>query len=189
MGLFDFRPILMTNMPDKHALRRALLAERQAIDGEVRRRRDETIGERVLARFRSQPVRSLGVYWPIRNEPDLRPIYPQLAALGMQLALPVVLERAAPLGFAVWTPGEPLAKDALGLAVPAKVVEIRPEALLIPCLGFNAHKVRLGYGGGFYDRTLAAVPRPLAVGVAYANALVEFEADAHDIALDAVITD
>ncbi|MFI4940954.1 MAG: 5-formyltetrahydrofolate cyclo-ligase, partial [Burkholderiales bacterium] len=118
----------------------------------------------------------------------------ELAKRGVQLALPVVVNADAPLLFAKWTPGDALAPDARGL--PMKVpmpapphVMVHPEALLIPCVGFNRQRIRLGYGGGLYDRTLAAVPRPLAIGIAYSSALETFSAAPHDIALDAMVTE
>jgi 5-formyltetrahydrofolate cyclo-ligase len=175
--------------PDKTALRRALLADRQAIPPEVRRGWDVSIEAQVIAYLIDHPVRMLGVYWPIRGEPDLRPAYAKLVASGIQLALPVVIDHGLPLGFARWTPGDPLVKDALGVSIPATVVHVEPDALLIPCVGFNAANVRLGYGGGFYDRTLAACPRPLTLGVAYRCSAAEFEGDPHDVALDLVITE
>jgi 5,10-methenyltetrahydrofolate synthetase len=83
-----------------------------------------------------------------------------------------------------------MVKDAYGVMVPQDVSEIvTPDALLVPCVGFNAANYRLGYGGGFYDRTLAVSSRPLAVGIAYACCRAEFTGDVHDIALDDVITE
>ncbi len=102
----------------------------------------------------------------------------------------MVVERDAPLGFAEWLPGEPTVTDRLGVAVPAELRMVeRPPALLVPCLGFNALGYRVGYGGGFYDRTLAPEPRPATVGIAYGCQRVEFAGDAHDIPLDGVITE
>jgi 5-formyltetrahydrofolate cyclo-ligase len=71
---------------------------------------------------------------------------------------------------------------------PPQVI-VQPQALLIPCVGFNRQRMRLGYGGGYYDRTLAASPRPLAIGIAYRGSLATFAADPYDIALDAIITE
>ena len=113
-----------------------------------------------------------------------------LAARGVHLCLPVVVDKDSALEFRAWRPGDPLEKDGMGTLVPpAGTTVVQPQALLIPCLGVNAAGCRLGYGGGFYDRTLAASPRPLAVGVCHGFGRVEFEAQAHDIALDSVIFD
>lgn len=80
--------------------------------------------------------------------------------------------------------------DPLGVSIPRELRTVaRPPALLVPCLGFNAQGYRLGYGGGFYDRTLAPAPRPLTLGIAYACQLAQFEADVHDVPLDQVITE
>jgi 5-formyltetrahydrofolate cyclo-ligase len=181
-------------MPDttsiKSGLRRQLLANRHAIAAEVRQAWDNAIGERVLAWWRANTAVTLGIYWPIRDEPDLRPVYDELARQGVQLALPVVVERDAPLHFAAWKPGDGLVRDAHGVPVPQQAsTPLHPDALLVPCVGFNADHIRLGYGGGFYDRTLAVNSRPLAVGIAYAGSLVDFPSESHDIPLDDVITE
>jgi 5,10-methenyltetrahydrofolate synthetase len=91
-------------------------------------------------------------------------------ALGARLLLPVVVQKDAALEFAEWRIGEAMVKDAMGVAVPAelRLQAAYPPALLVPCLGFNPQGYRLGYGGGFYDRTLARhEPRPQTLGIAY----------------------
>ena len=179
--------------PDKAQLRRALLATRQAIDPAHRRDWDAELGKRVIAWASgwglAYPDGTLGVYWPIRGEPDLQPAYAELTARGMRLALPVVIDVDSPLRFVGWSPGEAMVKDGFGVAIPASYVTVIPQALLIPCVGFNRNKIRLGYGSGFYDRTLAPLARPQTVGIAYSCALAEFDGAAHDIALDTVITE
>ncbi|RJF97597.1 5-formyltetrahydrofolate cyclo-ligase [Noviherbaspirillum saxi] len=175
--------------PTKTILRQELLADRQAIVPEVRRQSDRSIGERLIAWLDSHPVAVLGVYWPIRGEPDLRDAYGIIAARGVQLALPVVVEKNTALRFLRWTPGDSMRKDSYGVAIPACEIDMTPQTVLVPCIGFNHMRYRLGYGGGFYDRTLAGIPRPAAIGIAYASALATFSPDAHDIALDAVITE
>lgn len=183
----------ISNVPaqqGKTLLRQSLKALRQAIDPATRQAWDECIGAQVLAWWQAHPHAVLGVYWPLAGEPDLHPAYAQLAQAGVRLALPVVIERDAPLGFAEWIPGEATVADRLGVAVPAELRMVaRPPALLVPCLGFNAQGYRVGYGGGFYDRTLAPEPRPCTVGIAYGCQLVAFVGDAHDVPLDRVITE
>ncbi|HJV75415.1 MAG TPA: 5-formyltetrahydrofolate cyclo-ligase [Noviherbaspirillum sp.] len=177
------------NISNKSALRRMLLADRQAIAPEVRKRWDDEIASRLITWWESHRLETLGIYWPIRGEPDLREAYKELANREVQLALPVVVSKDAPLKFLAWKPGDAMLQDAFGVAIPASGVEVIPAALLIPCLGFNKLYFRLGYGGGFYDRTLALSPRPLTVGVGYSQGLAAFDADSHDVALDAVITE
>jgi 5-formyltetrahydrofolate cyclo-ligase len=175
---------------DKAELRRVLLDQRQAIPDEVRAVWNALIGTRVLSWWNANPVGVLGVYWPIRREPDLRDTYEMLAAHGVRLALPAVAAADAPLEFLAWEPGAKLEKDRFGVMVPAEGAQVvEPEALLVPCVGFNGGRMRLGYGGGFYDRTLAGSRRPLALGIAYACCRADFPGEAHDIALDEVITE
>ncbi len=183
----------METMTDKTALRKSLALLRADIDASQKAQWDAAIGAGVLSWWRATmgaAAGPLGVYWPLRGEPDLSVAYAEMAAGGVRLALPVVLERNAALGFAEWVPGEAMLRDTMGVAVPAllRMVE-RPPVLLIPCLGFNAQRYRLGYGGGYYDRTLEAAPRPLTVGVAYARQQVAFASAPHDVALDLIITE
>ncbi len=183
----------METMVDKAALRKALMQARAQVEPQQKAQYDAAIGTALMAWWRALGMAapaSIGVYWPLRGEPDLSAAYAELAAGGVRLALPVVLERDAALGFAQWTPGEAMLADRMGVAVPAllRLVE-RPPALLIPCLGFNAQRYRLGYGGGYYDRTLEAMPRPLTVGVAYACQQAAFASAPHDVALDLVLTE
>ena len=152
--------------------------------------RKALIGQQLLAWWRAQSARAIGVYWPLRGEPDLSSAYAELARAGAQLLLPVVLGPNRALGFSHWTPGEAMHKDGMGVAVPANLrMAERPPLLLVPCLGFNRANYRLGYGGGYYDRTLESLPRPRTVGVAYACCEADFASAPHDVALDLVLTE
>ncbi|RXZ36516.1 5-formyltetrahydrofolate cyclo-ligase [Oxalobacteraceae bacterium CAVE-383] len=181
----------------KTLLRERLLRIRRELAPADRDAAAGAIEKAVIGWWQARRPASLGVYWPIRGEPDLRPLYAVLQAHGVQLALPVVHDpehagdagRAQPLRFLAWTPGEQLLTDRFGAAAPARQRPLAPSALLIPCVGFNAQRVRLGYGGGFYDRLLAQTPRPLTLGVAYDCAEVGFNGEAHDIAMDAIVTE
>lgn len=182
-------PHTISTKSAKEILRRKLLADRQGITAEVRATWNSILCTRLVAWWEEHRIGTLGVYWPIRGEPDLRAAYDILSARGVRLALPEVVENDAPLVFIEWKPGDAMTKDGFGVAIPAEGAEVRPEALLIPCVGFNAQGFRLGYGGGFYDRTLAVKPHPLAIGIAYSCAKSEFDADAHDMPLNAIITE
>ncbi|MDM5175911.1 5-formyltetrahydrofolate cyclo-ligase [Massilia sp. DJPM01] len=178
---------------DKAALRTMLKAARRALDPVQKAQRDAAIGARVLAWWRGRAAGEaalLGVYWPLRGEPDLHPLYAELARSGVRLALPLVVAPDTALAFVEWVPGEDMLSDRMGVAVPAvrRVLE-RPPVLLVPCLGFTAERYRLGYGGGYYDRTLEALPRPYTVGIAYAGDQVAFAGAQHDVALDLLITE
>ena len=175
----------------KTDLRKQLLAARRALDASTRAAWDLAIGEQVIAWWQAARPAALGVYWPLRDEPDLQPAYAQLERLGARLLLPVVVEKHAALEFAEWRIGEDMVKDAMGVAVPAdlRLQQAYPPALLVPCLGFSPQGYRLGYGGGFYDRTLARSPRPQTLGIAYQCLQVRFDGDGHDVALDRILTE
>ncbi|HWK46094.1 MAG TPA: 5-formyltetrahydrofolate cyclo-ligase [Stellaceae bacterium] len=133
-------------------------------------------------------------YWPMRTELDCRPLLHGLAAAGRGLALPVVLSPAMPLGFRRWQPGVALVPGGFGTLVPPPEAEtVEPDVLLVPLLAFDRQGRRLGYGGGFYDRTLAALRRHrpvVALGVAYAmQEMPDLPSDALDQPLDAVVTE
>ena len=180
----------MENMQNKQELRPALLALRNALDPLQKKQSDRQIAIGLLNWWESALPMTVGVYSPMRGEPELQQAYAALHARGVQLALPIVVTDNAPLKFVRWTPGEPLERDRFGAETPPlSNPEVWPQALVIPCLGFNEGRFRLGYGGGFYDRTLASVPRPYTVGVSYAFGEAEFSADTFDVALDRIITE
>ncbi|MFD2365293.1 5-formyltetrahydrofolate cyclo-ligase [Pseudoduganella sp. GCM10020061] len=175
---------------DKAELRREMSARRRALEPAVKARYDAAICARLVQWWQGAQPRSVAVYWPLKGEPDIGPACAQLQALGVQLVLPVVVARDAALAFAEWTPGEEMIKDEMGVAIPAHArMAPQPEAVVIPCLGYNEGRFRLGYGGGYYDRTLEATPRPMTVGVAYSFSKVEFDSAEHDVALDVIITE
>lgn len=177
-------------LQEKSSLRKALLAARRALPEASRSSWDAAIAQRLLAWCSDENISELAVYWPLHGEPDLHATYAQLAARGVALSLPVVLEKQAPLAFAAWTPGEAMVKDGMGVAVPAELrLRSAPPVLLVPCLGFNAERYRLGYGGGYYDRTLEHAPRPLTLGIAYGCQQAQFASGAYDIALDHILTE
>lgn len=188
-------PALHTDAPDpaalaKQALRQALKQARSAVDPATRVQWDAAIGAQLLAWWRLRQFPAIGVYWPLAGEPDLRAAYAELADAGVRLALPVVLARDQALAFAEWTPGEALAKDLMGMTVPARLRMMeRPPALVIPCLGFSDEGYRVGYGGGYYDLTLAESSRPATVGVAYSGQRAVFSPAPYDVALDVIFTE
>jgi 5,10-methenyltetrahydrofolate synthetase len=106
-------------------------------------------------------------YWPIRGELDLRPWLGRAVARGVQVALPVVVGRDAPLVFRVWTPGTPMTRGAWNIPVPAEGAEVTPDVVLAPLVGVDRAGYRLGNGGGYFDRTLAAISPREIVGVGH----------------------
>ncbi len=152
------------------------------------------VAAHVSALVRGLPaVRRVAGYMPIRSELDPLPTMTALAAAGVVLCLPVVTGRAQPLAFRDWAPGAALEPGAFGVPVPADGAPVVPDALLVPMLAFDARGHRLGYGGGFYDRTIAALragPGVLALGLAFAAQEVAALPDAGtDMVLDAIATE
>ena len=124
------------------------------------------------------PAASVAGYWPIGNEIDPRPAMIVLHDRGHRLALPVIDDRALPLTFRAWQPGDLLEASALGTSVPRNdAPELAPRVLLVPALAVDRRGFRLGYGGGYYDRTLArlraATAKPLAIAVCFSCQMVD----------------
>ncbi|MCC7016821.1 MAG: 5-formyltetrahydrofolate cyclo-ligase [Rhodospirillales bacterium] len=176
----------------RKAERARLIGERLAIPIDVRRRD----GERIAANLEDAvgDVRGLIVsaYWPFRGEPDLRGFLERVGARGGRTALPVVVARGEPLLFRLWAKGEPLERGVWNIPVPAKDAQpVVPDVVIAPVVGFDPGCYRLGYGGGFFDRTLAVMPkRPRILGVGYKRAAIAtIYPQPHDIPMDAIVTE
>lgn len=139
----------------------------------------------------TRPPATLAVCWPVRGEFDPRPLAGRLAAQGWTLSMPVVVVPAAPMAFHRWTPGDPLVPGVHGIPVPASAQPARPDVVLVPLVAFDDRCYRLGYGGGYFDRTLAALtPRPETVGVGFELGRVDsILPEAHDLPLDRIVTE
>ncbi|MBL8336475.1 MAG: 5-formyltetrahydrofolate cyclo-ligase [Rhodoferax sp.] len=177
--------------PGRRALRTALLERRQAVAAGVRRAWDARITEHLLRAFPIRAPLVVGFYWPMRAEFDPRPAIRAWRQAGAQAALPVVLAKGQALEFRAWWPGAPTRKAVFDLPEPQGTPVLRPDVLLMPPLGFDAAGYRLGYGGGFYDITLATMdPQPLKVGVGYElSRLDSIDPLPHDVPMDIVITE
>lgn len=126
----------------------------------------------VLARLKSDfsriRTRRIGLYWPHRQEVSLFPLATLILNDGGSVSLPVVLDGGQPLQFRNWKPGDPLSMDLYKVPFPRDGPTLRPDILMVPLVGFDEANYRLGYGGGSYDRTIAAAqPRPLTIGVGF----------------------
>lgn len=131
-------------------------------------------------------------YWPIKGEPDLRPLMAELHAGGVTVALPLVEAKSAPLVFRRWTPQTRMVRGLWNIPVPPpEAPMLLPDIVLAPLVGWDGAGYRLGYGGGYFDRTLAAImPTPVAIGVGFAAArLATIYPQPHDIRLDAIVTE
>lgn len=173
----------------RSALRARLLAARAALPD--REQRADALANRVGRWLNTMPLARLGFFWPIRGEPDLAPMVARWLAAdrARRAALPVV--QGEVLQFAPWAPGAPLQPGRYGIPVPATQTRMTPQLLLVPCVGFDPARYRLGYGGGFYDRTLATLPlRPVTVGVSFECGRVpSIGPQPHDVKLDLVISE
>jgi 5-formyltetrahydrofolate cyclo-ligase len=175
----------------RRAMRAALLASRAALDPRARRARGERAIERLLAEVDLRSYRALGVYWPIRGEIDALDVARRHIDAGGIAAVPVVTEKNAPVEFWRWEPGMKMRRGFWNIPVPATRELVRPEALLIPLVGYDAAGFRLGYGGGYYDRTLAALaPVPLRVGLGYVESeMATIHPQSHDVPMSLIVTD
>lgn len=134
----------------------------------------------------------LSLYWPIKGEPDLRPLMRILHDSGVTIALPLVETKAAPLVFRHWTPETKMVRGDWNIPVPpADAPVLTPQIALAPLVGWDNAGYRLGYGGGYFDRTLAALqPRPFVIGIGYGTAqLATIFPQPHDIAMDVIVTE
>lgn len=146
----------------------------------------------IAGHLRALPQPQVAAFcWPIEQEPDVRAAIAHWCATGSRAALPVVVAPASPLAFRAWTPATPLTPDRYGIPTPAAGDWLQPDLLLLPLNAFDGAGYRLGYGGGFFDRTLAALkPRPVAVGVGFEiNRVDSIEPEAHDERLDWIVTE
>ena len=180
--------------PDRAALRGKLVAARLALPDRLER---AVALQSVLRTWLvSRRETSIGAYWPIKGEFDPLPAlyrWSEGAPEGVvrHIGLPVADRESGQLRFHVWYPGCPMELDAYDIPKPKDTEEFAPALLVVPCLGFGPGGVRLGYGGGFFDRTLAGVsPRPVTVGVSYTHGFLPFlRAGPLDWPLDAMLTE
>jgi 5,10-methenyltetrahydrofolate synthetase len=170
--------------------RAELLAAREQLPLEERRAHDERITAFVLEAFPFLAGKVLGLYWPFKGEVDPRVAAHRLRTRGTVTALPVVIEKRAPLEFREWHAGVETRPGVFGVPVPQSATVI-PEAVLVPPVGFDAQGYRLGYGGGYFDRTLATVkPRPIAIALAReASRIDTIQPQPYDIPMDFVVTE
>ncbi|WP_426958146.1 5-formyltetrahydrofolate cyclo-ligase [Muricoccus radiodurans] len=172
----------------KAAARGVALARRAAAarDGAA-----ESLAAHVLRHAPPPAGARVAGFWPMGEEIDIRPLLRALAERGHPLCLPRTPKRGAPLAFHHWTFGDPLVRGPFGTSQPApEAPPVTPDWLLVPLLAFDRTGRRLGYGGGYYDRTLSALPQAGRIGVAFAcQELDAVPAGPHDAPLDAVATE
>ncbi len=176
--------------PSRSQLRQHLRQLRRNIPLTSKQEWDLRIANSLRQRIHQLAPTLIGVYWPIQQEPDLQDCFRQLHNEGYQLALPIVVAKSEPLKFVAWAPDDTMDQDEFGIPIPQQREHaLQPDLLIIPCVGFNLQCYRLGYGGGFYDRTLAACPSVQSIGLAYQLLEAEFTAEKFDLPLGEIITE
>ena len=170
--------------------RERLIAWRMEMPAEQRRRWGVQIDQALRQILADRPG-ALGVYWPFRAEFDPRPVIDWAVAAGKVVALPVVVDKKGPLEYRAWRPGEPLVDGVWGIPVPERRELAHPATVLAPLVGFDSACYRLGYGGGYFDRTLAVLsPRPVAIGTGFeAQQLDTIHPQSFDVPMDLIVTE
>ncbi|WP_252509648.1 5-formyltetrahydrofolate cyclo-ligase [Thalassospira sp. TSL5-1] len=175
-------------------VRQALLAVRQdmsetarsAAQAEICRKLDAVLISRIVPK-----KACVGFYWPVQGEIDVRDVIADHVRRGGGAALPVVIARHQPMVFCRWAPGCEMTTGFAGIDIPAKLEQVVPDVILAPLVGFDQQGYRLGYGGGFFDRTLAALKtKPVVIGIGLAHAgLPSIFPHPFDVPMDILITE
>jgi 5,10-methenyltetrahydrofolate synthetase len=171
--------------------RTRLVAARAALDHATLERYRRTIDAHLERSFPGLASAKLAFCWPIKGEYDARHLVKALRERGALSALPVVVAPRTPLVFREWHPGVELAVGAMDIPYPVNSSEVTPDAVLLPMNGWDAGGYRLGYGAGFFDRTLSGLPKkPVVIGVSYEMAKMEtIHPQSWDIPVDWVVTE
>jgi 5-formyltetrahydrofolate cyclo-ligase len=175
----------------RRAERARLIAAREALDAATLERLRLCIDAHLERSFPGLAAAKLAFCWPIRGEYDARPLLRGLRSRGALTALPVVVAPKQPLVFREWHPGVALAAGPLGIPFPTDSELVTPTAVLLPVVGWDEAGYRLGYGAGFFDLTLASLPkRPLVIGVGYELARIpSIHPQSWDVLMDWVVTE
>jgi 5,10-methenyltetrahydrofolate synthetase len=170
--------------------RERLIATRLALPAEYRAVQALAISRELDRQIPVIAGTIVSVYWPIRGEPDLRPWMQAACARGLHIALPVAVAPRQPLQFREWHPDAAMARGRWNIPYPAEGAELVPTIVLAPVVGYDRAGYRLGYGGGFFDRTLAQLgPVPVVIGIGYPEAAIAtIYPQPHDIPMQRIVT-
>lgn len=175
----------------RKAERTRLVAARRRIGEAERARLEAGVIEALRALLHDMRGAAVSWYWPIRGEPDLRPLMRSAERMGLDCALPVVVQRGRPMTFRRWTQGAAMERGIWDIPVPSDGEDLAPDVILAPVVGFDRFCYRLGNGGGYFDRTLAALAKPArAIGVGYAEAeIATIYPQWHDIPMACIVNE
>ncbi|SFE78310.1 5-formyltetrahydrofolate cyclo-ligase [Nitrosomonas sp. Nm166] len=171
--------------------RKQLITAREALPADVHQQWSEAISGLLKQGLSKLQKMTIGIYWPFRGEYDPRLIAEYFIRQGASLALPEVIGKHQPLCFREWLPDTPMKEGAYGIPVPAETRAVMLDAVIIPMVGFDQQGYRLGYGSGYFDRTLATYyPQPLTIGIAFEMQRLEnLYPQPHDIAMHYIVTE
>jgi 5-formyltetrahydrofolate cyclo-ligase len=176
----------------KAALRLKAHASRAAIQNSTRAAAAKAVATHFFSAVALKPTDVVAGYWRIKDEMDCQPILIRLMDSFQPVCLPVVLGDDQPLELRLWEQGAALYEAGFGTLAPSELApHVEPDVIVMPLLGFDQHGTRLGYGGGYYDRTLERLgKRPRLVGIAFAaQELDHIPREAHDVPLDMIVTE
>jgi|LNFM01.1.fsa_nt_gb 5,10-methenyltetrahydrofolate synthetase len=175
----------------RKAQRNTLIARRAAVPAPEHQAWSVAITALLVEGFPLLRTLSIGFYWPMQGEFDTRFAIRRFRDGGAVAALPVVVQKQAPLQFREWRPGVATSRGVFDLPVPEGTRVVVPQAVLMPPVGFDARGYRLGYGGGYFDRTLASItPQPLKIGVAFELSRIDtIHPQDYDIPMDFIVTE
>jgi 5,10-methenyltetrahydrofolate synthetase len=191
LGFPADRPLDKDVLRWRKATRARLIVERLAIAADLREAHARRMADALDKAIGDVAGLTISAYWPFRGEPDLRPWLGRVIARGGRAALPVVIAKKTPLIFRLWKPGDRLEKGLWNIPTPADGEEVAPDIVIAPVVGFDPACYRLGYGGGFFDRTLAILPRRRqAIAIGYGQALIPtIYPQPHDVPFDLIVTE
>ena len=175
----------------RKAERDRLIEDRLGLNPDLRSLYARQIVERLNHILPSLSGLIVSGYWPFKGEPDLRPWLTTLTLKGARAALPVIVAKAEPLQFRLWKSGDPLIRGIWGIPFPAEGATMNPDFVVVPLVGFDRAGFRLGYGGGYFDRTLSVAPKkPRVIGVGYSQSKIPtIFPQPHDVPMDMIVTE
>lgn len=178
----------------RKAQRERLISLRLDVPARERQKAAQQVADQLDDIVRNEHNAIISVYWPFRGELNLRDWMRQTVEYGVRVALPVVEQKSQPLVFREWTPQSRMEPGIWNIPVPVDGQPVEPTHILSPLVGFDAAGYRLGYGGGYFDRTLAQMHdkglRPTVIGVGHSLARIStIFPQPHDIPMNIILTE